>query len=231
MYRPEPRVAMKTQWIGDVLSGSLNQKEVHLKGWIHRSRGSNAIRFVVLRDSTELLQCVVKRGRWDASRGSRLCAYRVQPRDQRNGHTYRQGAWVRDPSDRSQSHWASGPLEPFPITESAMEEADGGETEFLLDNRTLPEDTKDDHDVENQIIGFGAIHSFFRDRLHRIPSPQLVAGAVEGVAPCLRSRISEGRPISLSLGNSTQRPPCPHSNDSTPSHHHSGPKRVGQGGT
>ena len=41
---------------------------------------------------------------------------------------------------------------------------------------------------------FGAIHSFFRDRdFIECQAPNFVAGAVEGVVPCLRSRISEGR--------------------------------------
>ena len=51
----------KSYWIGDVLSGSHDGAEVELKGWVHRSRGSNKIRFVVLRDSTGTVQCVIKR--------------------------------------------------------------------------------------------------------------------------------------------------------------------------
>ena len=41
----------KEFWIGDVQAGAHDGAEVELKGWIKRSRGSNKIRFVVLRDS------------------------------------------------------------------------------------------------------------------------------------------------------------------------------------
>ena len=34
---------------------------VQLRGWVHRERGSNKLKFVVLRDSTNIIQCVFKR--------------------------------------------------------------------------------------------------------------------------------------------------------------------------
>ena len=51
----------KDIWIGDVQNGDYDGQEVELKGWIKRTRGSNKIRFVVLRDSTGTIQCVAKR--------------------------------------------------------------------------------------------------------------------------------------------------------------------------
>ena len=52
---------VKTIWIGDVQSGKYDDQEVELKGWVKRARGNNNIRFVVLRDSTGTIQCVVKK--------------------------------------------------------------------------------------------------------------------------------------------------------------------------
>ena len=52
---------MKAIWISDVLNGKYDGQKVELKGWVKRSRGSNKIRFVVLRDSTGSIQCVAKR--------------------------------------------------------------------------------------------------------------------------------------------------------------------------
>jgi asparaginyl-tRNA synthetase len=46
--------------IGDVLSGKYSGKEVQLRGWVHRHRASKENVFFILRDSTGLLQCVVK---------------------------------------------------------------------------------------------------------------------------------------------------------------------------
>ena len=175
---------MKTQWIGDVLSGSLNQKEVHLKGWIHRSRGSNAIRFVVLRDSTGTLQCVVKRDKVGDASFEEVASALIEssleikgtaiPTDREHGYEIQvTEAKVIGPVD---------PSNPFPITESAMEEADGGETEFLLDNRHLYLRTgRMTTMLKIRSSVFGAIHSFFRDRdFIEYQAPNFVAGAVEG---------------------------------------------------
>lgn len=35
--------------------------EVAVRGWVYRERGSNKMKFVVLRDSTNIIQCVIKR--------------------------------------------------------------------------------------------------------------------------------------------------------------------------
>ena len=51
----------KSTWIGDVQDGLHDGASVELKGWVKRTRGSNKIRFVVLRDSTGVIQCVGKR--------------------------------------------------------------------------------------------------------------------------------------------------------------------------
>ena len=51
---------MKTIWISDILEGKYDGQRVELKGWVKRSRGSNKIRFIVLRDSTGSIQCVAR---------------------------------------------------------------------------------------------------------------------------------------------------------------------------
>ena len=35
--------------------------KVHLRGWVYRERKSNAFAFVVLRDRTSIIQCVIKK--------------------------------------------------------------------------------------------------------------------------------------------------------------------------
>ena len=35
--------------------------EVHLRGWVHRSRSSNKFVFFYVRDETNIIQCVVKK--------------------------------------------------------------------------------------------------------------------------------------------------------------------------
>ena len=174
----------KSYWIGDVLSGSHDGAEVELKGWVHRSRGSNKIRFVVLRDSTGTVQCVIKREAVGDSVFEDLAGALIESSVVLRG--------IVSATDREHGHEVQvsageviGPVSPdrpFPITESAMAEADGGETEFLLDNRHLYLRTgRMTTMLKIRSSVFGAVHSYFRDLdFIEYQAPNFVAGAVEG---------------------------------------------------
>ena len=174
----------KQHWIGDVRAGAHDGAQVELKGWVHRTRGSNKIWFMVLRDSTGVVQCVIKResvgdDAFEALRtalieSSIILRGTVEPTDREHGHEV-----------QVSSGEVVGPVNPdrpFPITESAMAEADGGETEFLLDNRHLYLRTgRMTTMLKLRSTVFGAIHSYFRERdFIEYQAPTFVAGAVEG---------------------------------------------------
>ena len=175
----------KEFWIGDVQAGKHDGAEVELKGWIKRTRGSNKIRFVVLRDSTGTIQCVAKRDvigdeAFESLKGALIEASlilkgTVNP-DERapGGHELIVSSAELIGGVRAEA--------PFPITESAMEAADGGETEFLLDNRHLYLRTgRMTNMLKIRSSVFGAIHSYFRNRdFTEYQAPNFVAGAVEG---------------------------------------------------
>ena len=174
----------KEYWIGDVRAGSHDTKEVVLKGWVHRARGSNKIWFIVVRDSTGHVQCVAKRDVvgdecFESLRNALIessveITGVVEPTDREHGHEVQvSSATVVGPVN---------PDRPFPITESAMEDSDGGETEFLLDNRHLYLRTsRMTTMLKIRSTVFGAIHSYFRDRdFTEYQAPNFVAGAVEG---------------------------------------------------
>jgi len=174
----------KKYWIGDVRSGSHDGQTVELKGWVHRTRGSNKIRFIVVRDSTGHVQCVAKRESvgdecFETLKNalietSVVIRGVVEATDREHGHEVQVSeAEVIGPVN---------PERPFPITESAMDEADGGETEFLLDNRHLYLRTsRMTTMLKIRSSVFGAIHSYFRDRdFIEYQAPNFVAGAVEG---------------------------------------------------
>ena len=176
---------MKTTWISDILEGKHDGQIVELKGWIKRSRGSNKIRFVVLRDSTGSIQCVAKKDAVgeecfenvkSALIESSLIIHGIANPDERADGGYEiivQDVEIVGPVN---------PDTPFPITESAMVAADGGETEFLLDNRHLYlRTTRMTTMLKLRSSVFGAIHSYFRDLdFLEYQAPNFVAGAVEG---------------------------------------------------
>ncbi len=174
----------KQYWIGDVRAGSHDGSEVELKGWVHRTRGSNKIRFLVLRDSTGTVQCVLKRDSlgdecFDSIsnaliESSVIIRGTVEATDREHGHEVQVShAEIVGPVN---------PEHPFPITESAMADSDGGETEFLLDNRHLYLRTsRMTTMLKLRSSVFEAIHSYFRDRdFIEYQAPNFVAGAVEG---------------------------------------------------
>ncbi len=175
----------KSHWIGDVQAGEHDGESVELSGWVHRTRGSNHIHFLVLRDSTGLIQCVVKRqtvgdDTFEAIKESLIEAslqlsgvVRVDERAPGGHELVVDSGEVIGPVD---------PDRPFPITESAMHGSDGGETEFLLDNRHLYLRTQRMTTMlKIRSSVFGAIHSYFRDLdFVEYQAPCFVAGAVEG---------------------------------------------------
>jgi len=52
---------METKFISIKDAMKQGQGLVNVRGWCYRARGSNALRFLVLRDSTEIIQCVVEK--------------------------------------------------------------------------------------------------------------------------------------------------------------------------
>ena len=176
---------MKTIWISDVLDGKHDGQKVELKGWIKRSRGSNKIRFLVLRDSTGSIQCVAKREAvgdacFDDVK-SALIESSIIVHGQANPDERADGGYEVIISE-VEIVGPVNPETPFPITESAMTAADGGETEFLLDNRHLYlRTTRMTTMLKLRSSVFGAIHTYFRDLdFIEYQAPNFVAGAVEG---------------------------------------------------
>ena len=175
----------KDIWIGDVQNGDYDGQEVELKGWIKRTRGSSKIRFVVLRDSTGTIQCVAKRDVVGDDAFEAIASALIE-----SSLIVRGSVNVDERSEGGHELVVSGveivgpvdPERPFPITESAMKAADGGETEFLLDNRHLYLRTsRMTTMLKMRSSVFGAIHSYFRDLdFVEYQAPNFVAGAVEG---------------------------------------------------
>ena len=176
---------VKTIWIGDVQSGMYDNQVVELKGWVKRTRGSNKIRFVVLRDSTGVIQCVAKRDALGDEAFDQVKAALIESSIIITGTVN-----VDERSEGGHELVVSSveivgqvnPERPFPITESAMAAADGGETEFLLDNRHLYLRTsRMTTMLQLRSSVFGAIHGYFRDLdFVEYQAPNFVAGAVEG---------------------------------------------------
>ena len=181
----------KTVWIGEVQDGLYDGKTVELKGWIKRTRGSNKMRFIVLRDSTGEIQCVGKKDTIGEESFLALKEALIESSVILNGTV--------NVDERSEGGHelvvnaveivgAVDPERPFPINKEALDvvDVDGepmpGGSEFLLNHRHLYLRTsRMTTMLKLRSSAFGAIHNYFRaGDFIEYQAPNFVAGAVEG---------------------------------------------------
>ena len=48
--------------ISDAIKQGFGKVAIH--GWVYRERGSNKLKFIVLRDSSDIIQCVLERNKF-----------------------------------------------------------------------------------------------------------------------------------------------------------------------
>ena len=182
---------VKTIWIGDVQAGKYDDQEVELKGWVKRTRGNNNIRFVVLRDSTGTIQCVVKKDAIGEELFLDVKNALIETSVIINGTVNADERAEGGHEVVASSFEIIGPVDPerpFPINKEALEAADEdgnimpGGSEFLLDNRHLYLRTsRMTSMLKLRSSAFGAIHNYFRNKdFIEYHAPNFVTGAVEG---------------------------------------------------
>jgi len=115
--------------IKKILDGELESKEVNIRGWVYRARASQTVAFVVLRDSTGIIQCAAKKEENEQNYEKAKAVYLetslmingIVKKDQRAP-----GGW--EITIKKIEYISLG--EPFPISKDKS-------TEYLLDNRHL----------------------------------------------------------------------------------------------
>ncbi|MEM4554885.1 MAG: asparagine--tRNA ligase [Candidatus Anstonellaceae archaeon] len=116
--------------IGEIISGLHSGKKVKIRGWVHRSRTSGGVCFLIVRDSTGIIQCAVKRDvagesgfkqATDAYLESSIMVEGIVRQDARAPGGYEISATQVELIGRG---------EPFPISKDQS-------VEFLLDTRHL----------------------------------------------------------------------------------------------
>lgn len=158
--------------IGDVLSGGFNDLKVKARGWIYRKREGKQTIFLLLRDSTGVIQCTVKKGSpaWGEAEKltieSSLLLEGMVKEDARAPGGYEIVA------DRIS---IVGLAELFPITKDQSEE-------FLRDIRHLWLRSRKMNlimKVRSDVQGF--THEFFKNqKFTEVSPPMFVTSAVEG---------------------------------------------------
>lgn len=149
--------------------------DVSIRGWVYRERGSSKLKFIILRDSTDIIQCVIEK----AKLGDKLfdIADKVQVETSMEVH----GTIKADKRAPTGFEIAVtdfnviGESHQFPITKDQS-------VEFLADNRHLwLRSRKMTAILKIRSTVFGAIHEYFRkNEFYESQSPCFTPNACEG---------------------------------------------------
>jgi len=158
--------------IGDILDKKYDDKKVTLRGWIYRKRDQKQLIFLILRDSTDTIQAVVKKDSkaWEAAQRatieSSVIVEGILKEDKRAPTGYELQVSKLD---------IIGLAEIFPITRDKS-------TEFLMDVRHLwlrSREMAAALRIRSEV--FKAIHDFFQSSGYvEFQSPSLTASKCEG---------------------------------------------------
>jgi len=145
-----------------------------IRGWIYRERGSNALKFLVVRDGSEIIQCVLKKAdfedQWDA-----IDKLQVEASVTLEGELHKDERAPTGVELKATKIEIVGPSDTFPITKDQS-------VEFLADNRHLwLRSRKMTAILKIRSAVFGAIHEYFRQEgFYEYQSPIFQSVQCEG---------------------------------------------------
>ena len=165
-----------TQYLSIQEAMNKGSGKVSVRGWIHRERGSNKYKFVVLRDSSNLIQCIFEREKF-AKTWDEIDHLQVEASLEITGQIKKDERAPTGYEVQVESYTLVGSSENFPITKDQS-------IEFLADNRHLwLRSQKMIAILKIRSTVFQAIHEYFRGQgFYEYHSPIFQAVQAEGGA-------------------------------------------------
>ena len=163
--------------VQDVLTGSLDGKEVLVRGWLQNKRSSGGIVFLFIRDGTDVVQCTVRKGEVDAKLFDLFLSTRVESSVQIEGEVKPDTRAVGGREIIVHSGKVdSAALEEFPIAKQFQG------PDFLLDKRHLfVRSDKMRAVLKIRAVILSAAHSWLDSHDYlEVQVPTLTSAAVEG---------------------------------------------------
>ncbi len=167
----------KTSWtkIKEILDGKKTDKTANLRGWIHRTRSSGNIVFIVIRDVTGIMQATVKKGNLPDNEFEDAKKTLIESSVELKGLVKKDkrapGGYELQITNFQVIHFA----EPFPIVKDQS-------PEFLLDQRHLwlrSQKLTSIFKIRSTVVG--TIHKFFRENgYYEFDAPVLQPNQCEG---------------------------------------------------
>jgi asparaginyl-tRNA synthetase len=147
--------------------------KVGVRGWVYRARGSNKFKFIILRDSTNIVQCVLMKEKfekqWDKidkiQVESSLEIFGIIRRDKRAPTGY---------EIQVEKIKIIGLSDEFPIQKHLNEELLGDRRHLWLRSRKMTAILK----IRSTVVG--ALHEYFRNKgFYEFQSPIIIPGGAE----------------------------------------------------
>ncbi|MCK4669603.1 MAG: asparagine--tRNA ligase [Nanoarchaeota archaeon] len=149
--------------------------KVAIRGWIYRERGSSKIKFIVMRDETNIIQCVIEKSKVGDEKFDVADKLQIEASMKIHGTIKEDKRAPTGYEINVDDFEVVGPCDTFPISKDQS-------PEFLLDNRHLWIRSRKmvaTMKIRSTIIG--AIHKFFREK-----------GYIEFDPPIFQPTQSEG---------------------------------------
>jgi len=161
--------------VRDILDGKHTGKEVELRGWIFRTRGSNKYVFAVVRDSTDIIQVTITKGEIPDAQ------FEVASKTQVEASVIVKGKVVADTRApggyelHATQFVVVGPSDKFPITKDRSEEHVRDIRHLWIRSRYMNALLR----IRSTVTG--AIHEFFRaEGYYEFTPPIFTPNACEG---------------------------------------------------
>ena len=150
-------------------------ERVAIRGWVYRKRGSNKRKFIILRDSTDIIQCLVEKELVDEKTWESAEEITIESSCEIIGKVKKDERAPTGYEVQVEKLRIVGLAEPFPITKDLSKEFLYDIRHLWLRSRRLTSIMKIRHEV------FWAIDDFYRKRgFYEVAPPILTPAACEG---------------------------------------------------
>ncbi len=166
--------------------------QVQIRGWVHRERGSNKLKFIVLRDSTNTIQCVFERAKFE-SRWADIDHLQVESSLLISGEIKKDARAPTGYEIQVSDFTLVGKSENYPITKDQS-------IEFLADNRHLwLRSSKMIAILKIRSTVFAAIDEYFKSKgFYEYHSPIFQAVQCEGGSELFEVKYFDKKDVFLS---------------------------------
>lgn len=147
--------------------------KVSIRGWVYRERGSNKLKFLILRDATGTIQCVLSRGDFE-KQWEEIDKIQVESSVEISGAIKKDKRAPTGYEIKAQSINIVGLSTDFPIQKDLNEELLGDRRHLWLRSQKMTAILK----IRSTIIG--ALHEYFRGQnFYEFQSPIIIPGGAE----------------------------------------------------